>query len=330
MAATTTTTPARIGLSLPQIGAHANPDAIIDVARAAERCGFDSLWVMDRLLAPIEPRNDYPPSPDGVLPSEQRRVLDPLACLTFAAAVTDRIRLGTSVLVAPWYPPVLLARTLTTLDRLSRGRLTVGFGVGWSDDEYEAVGAARSAVGAQLDETLDVLEEIWTERIVEHHGTRWHIAPSTIEPKPVQCPRPPVLLAAYTPGAMDRVARRADGWTPAGLPIAAIAPMFATIRDLAGGYGRDPDALQLVVRANIQLTDQPIERERPSYHGNIEQVAADLQVTRAAGADEIILDLQTDTRAANELIDLAARLTERSVVADSVFATAHDGRSSRV
>jgi probable F420-dependent oxidoreductase len=313
------TNPARIGLSLPQIGAHAGPDAIADVAQAAEARGFDSLWVMDRLLAPINPRNDYPPAPDGVLPPEQRRVLDPLACLSFAAAVTNRIRLGTSVLVGPWYPPVLLARTLTTLDHLSRGRLTVGFGVGWSDDEYEAVGANRSAVGAQLDETLDVLEAVWTTPVVEHHGTQWNIAPSTIEPKPVQNPRPPLLLAAYTPAAMDRVARRADGWTPAGVPVAAIAPMFATIRDLAAGYGRNPDALQLVVRANIHLTEQPIEGDRPSYHGNIEQVTADLEATRASGANEIILDLQTDTRSASDLIDLATRLAQLSVVLDPDF-----------
>ncbi|CAN5714853.1 TIGR03619 family F420-dependent LLM class oxidoreductase [soil metagenome] len=310
----TATTPTRIGLSLPQLGAHAGPDAVSEVAVAAERLGFDSLWAMDRLLAPVQPRNDYPPAPDGLLPPEQRRVLDPLACLTFAAAVTERIRIGTSVLVAPWYPPVLLARSLTTLDHLSRGRLTVGFGVGWSEDEYEAVGATRRAVGNQLDETLDVLEAVWTQPVVEHHGTQWDVPASTIEPKPVQGPRPPLLLAAYTPSAMDRVARRADGWTPAGLPIEAVAPMFAVIRDLSAVYGRDPDALQLVVRANIHLTDRPIDGERASYHGSLEQVAEDLDATRATGADEIVLDLQTDTRCAAEQIDLAARLTERSVV----------------
>jgi hypothetical protein len=95
--------------------------------------------------------------------------------------------------------------------------------------------------------------------------------------------------------------------------------MFATIRDLAAGYGRNPDALQLVVRANIHLTEQPIEGDRPSYHGNIEQVTADLEATRASGANEIILDLQTDTRSASDLIDLATRLAQLSVVLDPDF-----------
>jgi alkanesulfonate monooxygenase SsuD/methylene tetrahydromethanopterin reductase-like flavin-dependent oxidoreductase (luciferase family) len=156
----------RIGLSVPQLGALAQPHAVTTVATEAEIAGYDSLWVMDRLLAPLHPRSAYPGTPDGALPAEHHRVLDPLVVLTHAAAVTDRVRLGTNVLVAPWYPPVPLARSLTTLDLLSGGRLTVGLGIGWSADEYDATGASMHGRGARLEEILDVLEHAWTGDIV--------------------------------------------------------------------------------------------------------------------------------------------------------------------
>ena len=113
--------------------------------RLADERGYSSIWALDRLLAPIAPRVPYPASPDGALPEEQRIVFDPLVTLTLAAAVTHRVRIGTSVLVAPWYSPALLARSLTSLDHVSGGRLTVGLGLGWSVDEYEAVGVSAAA-----------------------------------------------------------------------------------------------------------------------------------------------------------------------------------------
>ncbi|HEY4608962.1 MAG TPA: LLM class F420-dependent oxidoreductase [Ilumatobacteraceae bacterium] len=282
----------------------AGPAAIIEVAKAADRLGYSSVWAMDRLLAPVAPRTPYPASPDGELPDEQRIVLDPLGVLTLAAAVTERVRLGTGVLVAPWYAPALLARSLTTLDHISSGRLTVGLGLGWSVDEYEAVGVPQRRLGNHSEEILDVLEAIWTDEVVSYDGDRYHIASSTIMPKPVQNPRPPLLLAAYTPAGFDRIARRADGWMPAGLPVAAIAPMWATIRDLAAGHGREPDDMQLVVRANVKIFDEPLGNDRPSYWGSMDQVAEDIEATRSTGAKEIVIDVQSNAGSASELIDL--------------------------
>jgi len=304
----TSTSTTTFGLALPQVGRLAGPSAIIEVAKAADDRGYSSIWAMDRLLAPICPRTPYPAAPDGELPDEQRTVLDPLGVLTLAAAVTERVRLGTGVLVAPWYAPVLLARSLTTLDHISSGRLTVGLGLGWSVDEYGAVGVPQRRLGNHSEEILDVLEAVWTEDVVSYDGERYRIAPSTIMPKPVQNPRPPLLLAAYTPAGLDRIARRGDGWMPAGMPVAAIAPMWATIRDLAAGYGRQPDDLQLVVRANVKIFDQPLGSDRPSYWGSIEQVTDDIDVTRSTGAHEIVIDVQSDDRGAGELIDLADAL----------------------
>ena len=294
----------RFGMALPQIGKVAGPEAIIEVAKAADDRGYSSVWALDRLLAPIEPRTAYPASPDGELPPEQRIVLDPLGTLTLAAAVTERVRLGTSVLVSPWYAPVVLARSLATLDHISSGRLTVGLGLGWSVDEYEAVGVPQRRLGHHSEEILDVLDAVWTNDVVSHSGERYNIAPSTIFSKPVQNPRPPLLLAAYTPAGFDRIARRADGWTPAGLPVSAVSPMWATIRDLTAGYGRDPDDMQLVVRANVKVFDHPLGDDRPSYWGSVEQVTDDIDATRAAGAHEIVIDVLSSAGSLADVIDL--------------------------
>jgi probable F420-dependent oxidoreductase len=233
--------------------------------------------------------------------------------LAVAATATLRIRLGTSVLVGPWYPPVLLARSLATIDQLSGGRLSIGLGLGRSIDEHEAVGVSPAARVLRTEELLDVLDTIWCEGKVEFDGDTTHLAPAIVEPKPVQQPRPPLLLAGFTPSGLDRVARRADGWNPAGLPISALAPMWRAVRDLAAGYGREPDAMSMVVRAAVEVTAGPIEGERRSYRGSLEQIAADLDATAEAGATEVILGVGDGSASVDEVL---ATCDELRAIAD--------------
>lgn len=280
----------RLGVSLAQAGRCADPASIRAAATAAEQVGFASLWVADRMPATRATGVAGPPAAtiDGP-PDEIVTVLDPLSVLTYAAAVTTRVRLGTSVLVAPWYWPALLARSLSSLDVLSDGRLTVGLGLGWTLDDYRTEGVPQAELGRRLDDALDTLDTVWSGRGSE---------------------RPPVMLTAYTHDGLDRVARRADAWNPAGLPIEMLAPMWASLRDLAAGHGRDPDTLELVVRANVDVTDQPIDGDdRTPYHGTFEQVAADIVDTRRAGAHEVILGLRGDP-CLDQALDLYARLAE--------------------
>jgi probable F420-dependent oxidoreductase len=299
----------RIGIHTAQVGPQAGPDQLALVARSAEQIGYSSIWVLDRLPAAIEPREGYGGMPGEPLPPEQRRSLDPFLTLAVTAAHTTNVRIGTSVLVAPWYPPVVLARLLTSLDVLSAGRLTVGLGMGWSTDEFEAAGVDRRTMAARLDEALDVLDAHWSDGPIAHEGPTSRIVPSYNDLRPVQ-DRPPVLLAAFSPAGFDRIARRADGWNPAGMPVELLAPMWADIRDRAASYGRDPDALQLIARANIKLTDQPIEGDRPSYVGSFEQVAEDLVATRDTGVvDEVILGVIGATDL-DQLLDVYARLAD--------------------
>lgn len=282
----------RLGFALPQAGKIAGPEALSAVATRAEEMGYDDLWVLDRVLWPVRPKVPYPASADGRLPERSKRVLDPLDTLAFVAARTQRIRLGTSVINLPYYNPVLLARRLATVDVLSNGRLTVGFGTGWSEDEFEAVHAPMEERGLRCEEAVAVLEALWTEDVVSFSGRYFRVAESIVDLKPVQKPHPPLFWAAYTPAAMKRIARTADGWMPAGVPIAAIGPMFASLRDMARAAGRNPDALQLVVRANLEVTAAPLGDARGPFHGTPEQIRADVDAVRSLGADGLIFDVQ--------------------------------------
>jgi probable F420-dependent oxidoreductase len=281
----------RFGFALPQVGSSVGPEALVTVAKRAEDLGFDSLWVLDRILWPVNPRAPYPIG-DGSLPVKYKSVLDPLETLTFAAAHTRRIALGTSVLNLPWYTPVLLARRLTTLDILSAGRLKVGFGIGWSPDEYEAAGVTWQERGKRADELIQALKKIWTTDPAEFQGKYYRIPKSVIGPKPVQKPHPPVYMAAYTPSAMKRVAAEANGWFPVGIPLSGVGPMFEGIKGMAKEAGRDPATLELIVRANVEIHNSPIQKDRVDFTGTLDQIAEDFKATQKLGAAEIVLDVQ--------------------------------------
>jgi probable F420-dependent oxidoreductase len=246
-----------LGFALPQFGASAAL-AVGELARfasTAEQLGADSLWVGDRLLAAVNPTMGY--AGGETIPAEFRNNLDPFIALTVAATATTTARLGSNVFVAPWYPPVQLARQLTSIDLISGGRMLPGLGIGWSPEEFQAAGAPYRRRGAQLDELLDALEALWTTNPVEHQGERWSIPQSWVDLKPVQRPRPPIYLGAFTPPGLTRVGERADGWmavlqVPGGVHgIDALKWQRAIIDDSALTAGRDPETIHTYVRVNV-------------------------------------------------------------------------------
>ncbi len=282
----------KLSLTLPQTGAIAGPDAIARSARLAEELGFDGLWVLDRLLAPLAPAEPYPASLDGALPEPFQRVLDPFATLTWAAAHTRRIALGTSVIATPWYRAVVLARQLAAIDVLSGGRLKVGLGAGWSSDENLATDAPRGDRGGRIDELITTMIAAWTQDVVMVDGVHHHVPASRIDLKPVQRPYPPLYFAAYAPASMRRIARYGTGWNPAGLPIEALPGMFAAIQAMTAEEGRDPATIEMVVRANVGLHPTPLADDRPSFSGDMAQVLGDIERCREIGADEVIVEPQ--------------------------------------
>ncbi|MET7995217.1 TIGR03619 family F420-dependent LLM class oxidoreductase [Amycolatopsis sp. NPDC005232] len=276
----------RIGFTLPQFGPFAGDGSgVTRFARRAEELGAASLWVGDRLLAPVHPTVGYGGS--DTIPAEFAVRLDPFALLAAAAAVTERVRLGTNVLNAPWYPPALLARSLTTIDALSGGRLVPGLGTGWSPEEYEAVNVPMTERGARLDECLDALEALWTTDPAEYRGRHWTVPETHDSFKPVRTP--PVYLAGYAPAAMRRIARRAAGWLPVITPPAeydpatAILAPLADLRQLAEEAGRDPAELGAILRvyprAGAGVADVVTVIERTAQDTELRDVFVDLTFT---------------------------------------------------
>ncbi|HTS37931.1 MAG TPA: LLM class F420-dependent oxidoreductase [Candidatus Solibacter sp.] len=280
----------KLGFALPNIGPVATPDAVSQVAQRAEALGYHSLWTVERLLYPVKLQTPYPATPDGSLPEPYKHSLDPLDALTFAAAKTAKITLGTSVLDIPYYNPVMLARRLTTIDFLSNGRLRVGLGLGWSKDEMDATGADMKQRGAMADEFLQLLKAIWTTNPVEFEGKFYRVPKSYIYPKPVQKPHPPIYLAAFAPAALKRLATVADGWNPVIIPLPGMAQMFQQLKQMAEDAGRDPSTLVLVVRAIVEITDKPLGAERTIFTGSVEQIAEDAKACAGIGAHEVFFD----------------------------------------
>jgi len=276
----------RIGLGLPVSGTWATPGTLRHVASRADELGFDSLWAFQRLLHPVD--QDWG--------SAYHSVQDPLTSLAFAAAVTSRIRLGVAVLMAPYYAPIVLAKALTTVDVLSGGRLDVGIGLGWSAQEFAAVGVPMERRGARAEEFVACLKAIWTQPEVEFHGEFYDVPLSRVEPKPVQSPYPPLLMGGGAEAALKRIGRIADGWISSSrTDLTTIGESIDVVRVAATEAGRDPDVLRFVVRGVVRLTAQPTSGEaRIPLQGDAGQIRADLDALAVQGVTEVFLDLNWD------------------------------------
>lgn len=276
----------RLGLGLPVSGTWATPEAMRHVATRADELGFDSLWAFQRLLHPVE--DDWG--------AAYHSVLDPLASLAYAAAVTSRIRLGVAVVMAPYYAPIVLAKALTTIDVLSAGRLDVGIGLGWSAEEFAAVGVPMDRRGARAEDAVACLKAVWGPDPVEHQGEFYAVPRSRVDPKPVQEPHPPILMGGGAEPALRRVGRIADGWISSSrTDLTTIGTSIEVVRASAAAVGRDPAALRFVVRGVVRLTVAPTEgAARIPLQGDADQIRADLGALEEQGVTEVFLDLNWD------------------------------------
>ncbi|MFF7300713.1 TIGR03619 family F420-dependent LLM class oxidoreductase [Streptomyces sp. NPDC008265] len=295
--------PMRIGFSVPQFGPFADPHRSAALCSDLEAVGCDSLWVADRLLSPLVAPVGYA---GGRMPVRYGTHLDPLLALGMAAMATDRVRLGSSTLNALWQPPLVLARALTTLDLISGGRLEVGLGLGWMREEYEATGVPWRGRGARLEETLDVLEAVWRSETVAHAGPLWTIAESTVLPKPLQRPGPPILLGGFTAAALERVGRRADGWLGASMPLPYFRDLWSVAVEAAERAGRDPAGLRRVFRVNPEVTATGAPQGEEHRRGTVRQICDHLKSMCEAPGDEVLVDLQLTVDCSGRFLDLAA------------------------
>lgn len=269
-----------VGLSLPQEGDRLPAEVVTDFARAAERAGFASLWVADRLLVPVESRSLYA-GVGAEIPAGMRSFAAPLEVLAVAAMATSTVRLGTSVLTTGTHEPVELAKRLATLDQLSGGRVVVGLGLGWSEDEYEAAGVDFATRGGRADEFIEVLLACWGPDPVSYRGEHFTVPASWIGPKPLQSPHPPLLMGMWSPAGVRRTIRWGTGWNPGGLSVSEAASRLASMNAerLAG------PPLTMHYRIFMQ---PPVPTLSPL---SVDDAADLVARAAAAGFDEVQIDL---------------------------------------
>jgi probable F420-dependent oxidoreductase len=299
-----------LGFGLPVSGVWATPENIVAFARRAEELGYGSLWTYQRLLAPAE--TDWGP--------QYRSVLDPVVALSFAAAVTSRVRLGAAVVNAPFLPPALLAKQFASLDVVSGGRLDAGLGLGWAPEEFAALGVGMERRGDRLEESVACLRALWGPDPVSFEGTYAHVPSARFDPKPVQQPGPPILVGATAEAGLRRAGRIADGWISSSrFDAREVRTAVRTIRDAAESAGRDPGALRFVVRGVVRLGEdlRDPSGQRRLLTGPADAVRADLARLQEQGVTEVFLDLNFHDRVGSPDADSAAALALADEVIES-------------
>jgi probable F420-dependent oxidoreductase len=303
------------GLALPQGAQNDLQHDVIKVAMRAEQAGFNSLWAYERVLYPVNP--GYGMYGIDGLPwlTYYQYCADPLTVLTLAGAVTETIRLGTSVLIAPLHNKLLLARTLATLDQATGGRVTVGLGGGWSAEEYAAAGADFAGRGWAFDEVIDALRALLGPNPVTYRDSEIVVDNALVNPKPVT-DLPILIGGGLSPRALRRIAEKADGWMPVNTPGQVIAEIWKRLLEHAASVGRDPAGMRLVpVAPYAVITSKPAGADRELFQGTPEQIAEDFGAIAEAGADELVIGLDNGAANADDLLDKAIRLLDAAAKA---------------
>jgi probable F420-dependent oxidoreductase len=281
-----------LGFALPHLGNIATRDNIRQVAVEAERLGYHSLWTNERLLKPVTPKTPYPGNPEGELDWQYETVFEHLTTLTFASAVTERIRLGVSLINLPFHNPVQLAKRIATMDHLSGGRIDIGLGLGWSEDEADVTNTPFDTRGRRGGEYIHAMKALWAEDPVEFHGEFVDVPLTQFGPKPVQKPHPPLYMGAFAPVALKRAGKLADGFTACCAPVGAILDMREAVRNAATEAGRDGDSLPTVVGCLVHRTEEPLPDEgRPVAHGTWDQIHEDVVRLAEAGVEVTFFDV---------------------------------------
>jgi len=295
-----------LGISLPTSGPLATPANIVRIAQEAERLGYAAVWTYERLLRPLAEvsMGGGPPQP---VPEVYRTVYEPLETLSYVAAVTERIKLGTSVVDSLFHPPVVLARRFATLDQFSGGRVIVGVGQGWMPQEFAAANVPMKRRGAGMDDHIAAMRAVWGPDPVEYNGRFYQIPPSELNPKPAQ-ERIPVLLGSVTPAGVRRAARIADGINPIAFTADQLLGLVKAFHEAAEAERRDPATLTVAVRANVPVTAEPLGTDRPYLGGSPREIAEDVAGLAGSGVDHVLFsneasaDLDTEIRILRDLI----------------------------
>ncbi len=233
------------GIVFANTGPFADPDGATRFARAAEDAGFESLWAVEHVVVPAGYESTYPYDQSGRMPGgEDSPIPDPLIWLAHVAAVTSRIRVATGILILPQRNPVVLAKELATLDVMSGGRLQLGVGVGWLEEEFDAIGVPFARRGARADEYVAAMRALWSQRPASFHGEFVDFDDCILLPQPT-AGTVPVHVGGHTEASARRAGRLGDGYFPGKGSHDELAHLFDVVRSTAREHGRDPSSIEL-------------------------------------------------------------------------------------
>ena len=295
----------KFGFYLPTRGHTATPEALETLVTRGEALGFHSVMIADHVVFPIEVHSKYPYTVSGAFPGHGD-ALEQLTLMAFVAGLTTRLRLVTSFMILPYRNPMLTAKMLATVDVLSRGRVTVGVGVGWLREEFEALHAPDfDRRGAVSNEYLQIFKTLWTQDPADFAGRFYQFNGLRCLPHPLQKPHPPLWIGGHSRPALRRVATYGDGWHPVGAnPAVPLRPheLQAALNDLkrlVEAEGRDPEAVTISLKAPLYdvspAAEQQAGLERRPFSGAPEQVIEDIATYGRLGVSELIVDFRRET-----------------------------------
>jgi probable F420-dependent oxidoreductase len=232
----------KFGIMFANVMGFVEPEGAVAIGQAAEAAGFESLWTVEHVVVPAGYKSTYPYAEDGRMPGgEDAPIPDPLIWLAFVAAATSTIKLATGILILPQRNPVIAAKEIATLDHLSRGRVILGVGAGWLEEEFDVIGVPFADRGARLDDHIEAMRALWTEETASVHGTHTSFDGAIMRPRPTQA-SVPIHIGGHSLVAARRAGRLGDGFFPA---KGDLPKLFAAMREAAVDAGRDPDAIEL-------------------------------------------------------------------------------------
>lgn len=274
----------KFGIQLPTFGQDVTREAILSVAGRAETLGFDSVWLNDHVVFPSEIHSRYPFSRTGKLAvATDTPIVEPITTAGVVAGATSSVEIGFSVLVVPYRNPVVTAKQLASLDVLSKGRLVVGCGIGWLEEEFKALGADYTARAAITEEYIHIFKELWTSEDPVFAGKHYTIRDIRFAPKPYRKPHPPILVGGVSRAACRRVACLADGWDAYGVRPDGLRAGLEAIREEADQVGRDLREFEVVLHRPLEF----VAERKGVFFGPPESVAEDIGAYAAAGATHI-------------------------------------------
>lgn len=275
----------RFGLHLPSAQPGANAPDIMDVARAAERLDFDSVWMFDHLFTPADLQSKYPYSRDGSYAmSADDPFYDPLALYGVIAGATEKIRIGTGVMIAAYRHPIVLGKALATIERFARGRIVLGLGRGWMQEEFDALGVPFERRGKRLEEYIKALRAIWSGEHSTFDGEFYSWGEAGFLPAPTT--KPPILIGGHGDAALRRVAEVGDGWVVTtsreqGSGVDAVGARLDVLRAEMDKAGRDFGELEIVYPHPLWLSDEA--KPKLPYTGPPEEIAASIKRLEEVG-----------------------------------------------